>query len=190
MPSSQLPAPLAAAADLLPAPVAAGLSGAELTAVERRFGFRFAADHRALLADRLPVGRGFPDWRNAEDAHLSDWLDRPVRGVLFDVDRSGFWFRDWGRRPADPVEALRVAAERMSAVPRLVPIYGHRYLPGTGGPAGHPVLSVHQTDIIVYGADLARYLRQEFGGGYRPEWVAGADCTVPFWSELVPRPRS
>lgn len=37
--------------------------GAELEAIEERFGFRFGADHRELLAVALPVGRSWPDWK-------------------------------------------------------------------------------------------------------------------------------
>ncbi|MGA8112594.1 MAG: hypothetical protein WCA46_02915 [Actinocatenispora sp.] len=170
---------------LLPAPLAPGLSAAELDAVEHRYGFRFSADHRALLARALPVGDRFPDWRDGDPGALRDWLGRPAQGVLFDVRENGFWHPGWGERPADRAAAVRVATDELSRVPPLVPVYGHRYLPGIGGRAGHPVLSTHQTDIIVYGADLGRYLRQEFGGGYRTELVEGAECTVPFWSTLV-----
>ena len=40
----------------------------------------------------------------------------------------------------------------------------HRYLPAGRGNYGHPVLSIYQTDIIVYGTDLADYIDNEFGG--------------------------
>lgn len=170
---------------LLPAPLAPGLTEAELSAVEARFGFRFAADHRALLAAALPVGRGFPDWRNGSADELAAALAGPVDGVLFDVEHNGFWYPAWGDRPSGVADALATARRELATVPPMVPVYGHRYLPGVGGPAGHPVLSVHQTDIIVYGADLPRYLRAEFGDAHRAEMVAGARPTVPFWSDLV-----
>ncbi|BCJ35987.1 hypothetical protein Athai_34900 [Actinocatenispora thailandica] len=172
-------------ATLLPAPLAPGLTEAELAAVEARYGFRFAADHRALLGAALPVGRGFPDWRNGDPEELRDRLGWPVAGVLFDVEHGGFWYPGWGPRPVGTADALAVARGELRAAPPLVPIYSHRYLPGVGGPAGHPVLSMHQTDIVVYGADLARYLRAEFGGVDPAEASAGARPTVPFWSELV-----
>ena len=56
-------------------------------------------------------------------------------------------------------------------------------LPAGRGASGHPVLSVMQTDIICYGADLDDYLHREFGLG-----AAGdKQCrpTVMFWSLLV-----
>ncbi|MFD7667426.1 hypothetical protein [Streptomyces sp. NPDC059788] len=70
----------------------------------------------------------------------------------------------------------------MATVPQLVPVYGHRYLPGTAGESGHPVLSVHQADIIIYGNDLADYVRHEFTG--RASRFP-AHATVGFWSYFV-----
>lgn len=49
----------------------------------------------------------------------------------------------------------------------MIPIYGHRYLPAGRGTHGHPVLSIYQTDIIVYGTDLADYINNDFGGSGR-----------------------
>ncbi|GAA4211489.1 hypothetical protein GCM10022220_33240 [Actinocatenispora rupis] len=169
---------------LLPEPLAPGLTEEYLDEVESRYGFRFAADHREMLAAALPVGPGFPDWRTDSD-DLRRRLVAPADGVLFDVEHNAFWYDGWGARPSGDAAARAVAVERLAAAPPLVPVYGHRYLPGTGGGAGHPVLSVHQTDIVVYGADLPRYLRAEFGAGTGADLTAGAVCTVPFWSDLV-----
>jgi hypothetical protein len=48
------------------------------------------------------------------------------------------------------------------------------------------VLSIYQTDIIVYGTDLASYIDSEFSGS---GVVISAAWTpppmVPFWSEFV-----
>lgn len=167
---------------LLPPPLAPGLTDGDLTGIESRYGFRFAADHRAMLSAALPVGPRFPDWRR-DSPDLRRSLAAPVAGVLFDVEHNAFWYDGWGARPVDPSAALAVATDRLRSVPPLVPVYGHRYLPGTGGEAGHPVLSVHQTDIVVYGADLPRYLRAEFGPG--PSSGADTPCTVRFWCDLV-----
>ena len=45
----------------------------------------------------------------------------------------------------------------------MIPVCSHRYLPAKRGTYGHPVLSIYQTDIIVYGTDLADYIYHEFG---------------------------
>ncbi|WP_234334937.1 hypothetical protein [Streptomyces sp. NRRL S-118] len=160
-----------------------GLTERELDAVETRFGFTFSADHRVFLAAGLPRGSSrWPDWRNGDPEDLAGRLAWPVEGVLFDVEHNVFWHPAWPPRPAGKAEALRVARTELESVPKLVPVYGHRYLPGTAGEYGHPVLSVHQTDIILYGNDLTDYIHHEFAG--RSSGLL-AHATVGFWSYFV-----
>lgn len=165
-------------------PIAAGLSGAELGEVQARFGFVFAAEHAALLRAGLPAGAGWPDWRSAAPAELSSRMSRPVEGVLFDVISNAFWPASWGSRPGGPDELARIARAELAGVPRLIPLYGHRYLPAAPAPDPAPVFSVMQTDVVCYGRDLLSYLGAEFTGS--PRRVAGA-AFVPFWSELAGR---
>ncbi len=139
-----------------------GLSDAEVTATERRFGFRFPPDLRAFLQTALPTGPRFPDWRAGDEAAILYWLDSPLRGVLSDIEYNGFWLEEWGPRPDSVAEARRQGAEPASAAPRLIPIFGHRMMPDEPHLPGNPVFSVHQTEIIYYGADLADYFRHEF----------------------------
>ncbi|MFJ5140700.1 hypothetical protein [Streptomyces sp. NPDC088707] len=168
---------------LLPAQIGPGLTEAELDAVEARFGFGFSADHRVFLAAGLPLGSpNWPDWRDGDPDDLAGRLARPVEGLLFDVEHNGFWHPDWSPRPTDASEALKVARAASANVPPLVPVYAHRCLPGAPGTWGHPVLSVHQTDVILYGNDLADYIRYEFTG--RASSLT-ARATVDFWSYLV-----
>ena len=162
-------------------PLRPGLTPAELAAVEQEFGFSFADDHRAFLAAGLPFGRGWPDWRDGDRDQLRERLALPVEGVLFDIAENGFWYEGWGPQPAETAEAVAVARRLLMTVPRLVPVYSHRYLPAGRGTAGHPVLSVMQTDIIGYGADLTAYIRHEFGG----EPLKPGRPTVTFWRDLV-----
>ncbi|MFJ3609483.1 hypothetical protein [Streptomyces hydrogenans] len=160
-----------------------GLTERELDAVETRFGFTFSADHRVFLAAGLPHGSSrWPNWRNGDPGDLAERLAWPVEGVLFDVEHNVFWHPAWPSRPAETSEALRVARTELESVPQLVPVYGHRYLPGTAGEHGHPVLSVWQTDIILYGNDLTDYIQHEFAG--RSNSLL-AHATVDFWSYFV-----
>ncbi len=174
-----------AAADVLASygrfPVRPGLTEPELAGVEQEFGFSFADDHRAFLAAGLPYGRGWPDWRDGDRDQLREKLAMPVEGVLFDVAENDFWYEGWGPPPGTTADAVTVARRFLMTVPRLVPVHSHRYLPAGRGTSGHPVLSVMQTDIIGYGANLAAYLRHEFGG----EPLQAARPTVAFWRDLV-----
>src|SRR5262245_43971240 len=93
----------------------AGLTDAEVTATESRFGFRFPPDLREFLQTALPRGHRFPDWRNGDEAHLRDWLDAPRDGVVFDVECNNFWLEEWGPRPDLLDEAMRIASDLVKA---------------------------------------------------------------------------
>lgn len=162
-------------------PMSPGLSDTELGAIEDEFGFRFAADHRAFLAAGLPSGRGWPDWRGPDRAALRERLAGPVEGVLFDVAQNDFWYEGWGPRPGPAEQAVAVARRYLLTVPRMIPLFAHRYLPA--GISGHPVLSMYQTDIVSYGNDLDDWLHREFGVGVGTPGERRA--TVPFWRDLV-----
>jgi hypothetical protein len=164
------------------------LAEAEIDRIQETFVFEFADDHRAFLAAGLPLGEGWPDWRHGTADQLRDALTSPAIGVLFDVEHNAFWDHSWGNRPADACTRSRLARDKLAEVPQMVPIYGHRYLPAGRGTFGHPVLSIHQTDVICYGMDLVDYVYQEFGFGAGfertdPRWLP--QPTVAFWSALT-----
>ena len=73
----------------------------------------------------------------------------------------------------------------MAEAPKLIPLYGNRYLPAEPEAAGNPVLSVQQTDIIYYGTDLRRYIEHEFGPTDYASATAGEPRYIRFWSDLV-----
>lgn len=159
-----------------------GLSEHEVTAIEREFGFAFSPDHRALLTAALPTGPGWPNWRDSEPDAIAEALAWPVQGVLFDARNNAFWPSSWGTRPDKPSLALEVATKRLDKVPRLVPLFGHRYMSAAPAPTLSPVFSVYQTDVIYYGPDLLTYLRHEFLGEPPSKDV---QVRIPFWSDLA-----
>ncbi len=174
----------------LPAEVTPGLTDSEFDSIESRYNFRFADDHRAFLAAGLPVDepgesgwRGWPDWRHDDPDVLGALLAQPAEGVLFDVEHNGFWHPAWGDRPTDPIRRLEIARRGLGDAPQLVPVFGHRFLPGIAGQWGHPVLSIVQTDAIYYGLDLSDYLRHEFLR--QASDLDSAHATVPFWNYLL-----
>lgn len=105
---------------------------------------------------------------------------------MFDVEHNGFWYRGWGRPPEAVGERVRIARARLASVPQLIPVFGHRYLPGIAGQVGHPVLSVYQPDIIYYGADLADYLRREWlGYDAEDDRDREACSSAQFWTGII-----
>jgi hypothetical protein len=173
-----------------------GLTGTEFARIERDYEFEFADDHRAFLAAGLPLNapaakdqtwrKPWPDWRDGDPADLHEQLGWPVEGALFDVENNALWHPTWGQRPADTSTALNTARRCLTQASKMIPVYAHRYLPAGRGTHGHPVLSIYQTDIIVYGTDLADYIHNEFSGSGRS---ISADWTpppmVPFWSDFL-----
>jgi hypothetical protein len=147
-----------------------GLTDAELVATEARFAFRFPPDLRAFLQTALPQGKRFPNWRVGKESLIREWLDLPLQGILFDIEHNGFWLQEWGSRPQSLADAKRAASELVAAAPKLIPIFIHRMMPDEPHLPGNPVFSVHQTDIIHYGFDLADYLRKEFHLPGREPW--------------------
>jgi GDSL-like Lipase/Acylhydrolase family len=117
---------------------------------------------------------------------LREQLGWPVEGALFDVEHNALWHPSWGQRPTGISQALSTARQHLTRAPTMVPVYAHRYLPAGRGTCGHPVLSIYQTDIIIYGTDLTEYINHEFTDSDRfisPDWTPPP--MVPFWSEFL-----
>jgi hypothetical protein len=149
---------------------APALTDADVERIESTFSFRFPPDLRAFLQTAFPQGKWFPDWRSGSEADLCDWLDIPRKGALFDIEHNDFWLTEWGPRPESLSKALQCAETLLAAAPKLIPVYGHRMMPDEPNLEGNPVFSVHQTDIIYYGHDLADYLRHDFNLPMRRPW--------------------
>jgi hypothetical protein len=168
-------------------PFDTGLTDAEVSSAEARYGFRFPPDLRAFLQAGLPRGTRFPDWRSGDEAVLRDWLDLPRQGLHFDIEHKQFWLDEWGPRPPSSEESRRVVTGLVETAPRLIPVFAHRMMPAEPNLPGNPVLSVHQTDIIVYGVDLRDYLIHEFlardGIGVWP--IPDDIRRIPFWDSML-----
>ena len=123
------------------------------------------------------------NWRDDSEESIVERLNAPYDGIYFDIEYNDFWWDAWGTRPTKLNDALTVAKEVLSNVPRLMPIYGHRYIPQEPALAGNPVFSVMQTDVIYYGNDLVSYFANEF------HLTVFESVTSPrhieFWSELA-----
>jgi len=128
--------------------LADGLTDSELGSAEERCSSSFPPDLREFLQLVLPIGSSFPDWRSISCDTLDSWLAGPFEGIAFDIEHNSFWWPAWGPKPAHLATAKEVARAALEAAPRLVPIFGHRFLPTEPLERGNPVFSVVQTDII------------------------------------------
>lgn len=195
-----------------------GLTDEQIADVERRWSLRFPPDYRLFLRTLHSVewvrhgeyytdpvtGRAvsrprptFYNWLTDGDTLQSmfAWL---WEGLQFDVEHNALWPASWGPKPATLEAQKQRVRELVEAAPKLIPIFGHRYLLAEPYVAGNPVFSVYQSDIIVYGADLRGYLLREFADllgldqrAVERETAAAvrrryADfIAVPFWDALL-----
>ncbi|WP_286930655.1 MULTISPECIES: hypothetical protein [Aeromicrobium] len=159
-----------------------GLSDQEVSRVQDRFNFVFGPEHREFIQSAVPVGGSWPDWRNGSDEDLRALLDWPVEGALFDVHNSGFWPVSWGDAPDGRDERERRARSHLVRVPRLVPLFSHRYLASDPQFCPGPVFSVYQTDVVFYGDNILDYVAHEFSV---PPLQPSHRTHVPFWSDLA-----
>ena len=189
-----------------------GLSEQEIATIEQHYDVRFPPDYRLFLqmlhcVDRPCVGAKYSDgetmtpattalfynWQTDAEALQAAyaWL---VEGLFFDVQQNDLWLQSWGEKPTTAEAQEARVRELMNAAPRLIPVSGHRYLLAEPCEAGNPVLSIYQSDMIIYGVDLHDYFLTEFGtliGGGRSygsrltQEKFEAYQTIPFWGEFL-----
>lgn len=143
-----------------------GLSDLEVLQIQEKFAVQFPPDLKQFLQTRLPISDRFVNWRQGladmETAKgIVDRLSWPLDGILWDL-RNDAWLSIWGNKPKIHEDKVAIAKSCYAQVPKMVPIYSHRYIPSDPDESGNPVFSVHQTDIIYYGFDLASYFAHEF----------------------------
>ncbi|HEX5228254.1 MAG TPA: hypothetical protein VFW44_11115 [Bryobacteraceae bacterium] len=161
-----------------------GYTQTELEDVQAKWGFRFPPDLLERLREERTIipGDDF-DWITTPDEKIKDVLGWPLEGFLFDVQH-GLWWPDWGDRPVDEASVEGRFREIFSAAPKLLPVYGHRYIPEEPHEGGNPIFSVWQMDVIYYGADLSDYVDREMRA---TEFDAGWPRLkqIRFWSRAV-----
>lgn len=199
-----------------------GLSEREVERIELYWSVHFPPDYRRFLRrlhapDRPMRGAVFTDviergqqrsrmvrsersafynWLVDEHA-LRTQLNSLIEGLAFDVENSDLWPLTWGQKPNSEYARRARIADLIAAAPSLIPVYAHRYLVGEPKVEGNPVLSIHQSDIIVYGPELRSYFLVEFADllgidassvRREAEIVTNLNsaryAAIPFWGEL------
>jgi hypothetical protein len=145
-----------------------GLSIEEVASIEAQLGFRLPEDFVYLFQNLQDPGQVFFPWSNFKKQAYDDKIRWVLEGIEFDIDRNKFWMDRWGKRPTSLSTALDIARNDFETWPKLLPIFGHRFLAAEPRRPGNPVFSIMHTDIIYYGADLAHYLVNEFIAPGRP----------------------
>jgi len=139
-----------------------GLTETEVFAAETLYNFKFPPDLKEFLMFALPTSKGWINWRDLQNPIIKEMFDWVYEGIYFDIEHNVFWLDEWGAKPSNLEEALSIAKEKIDEAPKLIPIFGHRYIPAFPNEINNPVFSVYQTDIIYYGSNLWNYLENEF----------------------------
>ena len=167
-----------------------GLSERQILEIERIVGAALPRDLRALLSVKVPVDGarhvGFPDWHNDPQGVFDHYKALIEDRLLFDVEKSDFWHPLFGEKPDSILLAKEHALTvfRSAAIPRLIPIYGHRFM--IAGHDDSPVISyMGPADTVVYGVTLKVYLEYEFLDQVDPGAGWAAPDTIPFWSDVL-----
>ena len=169
-----------------------GLSDEEFKKIEKFYNIKFPKVLRILYKSFLP---NFYNWRDFSENNvkkIKNYLNMPIEGILFDIENNGFWMDCFGEKTGNPEQDKAKAEEffknaKEEEVPKLIPIYSHRYVPSFPDSIDVPIFSVMQTDIIYYGKNIENYFEHEFDNNYNPEQES-ADLgiiEIPFWSKLT-----
>eukprot|EP00971_Amphidinium_carterae_P063368 1254099-Amphidinium_carterae.1 len=78
-------------------------------------------------------------------------------------------------------QCLEIARVALQSCPRLIPSYKDRCMASEPCEAGQPVLSIHQSEIIRYGTDLAAFLAAQFHIEPVREALDTPAVIIPFW---------
>jgi hypothetical protein len=162
-----------------------GYSSSDLAQIQTQWRIRFPPDLVDLLRTQRPLigGPGSFDWLLSDPSYIQERFDWPFDGFWFDIEHNDLWWPEWGDKPSTPAEQRARLKEVLAGVPKLIPLFGHRYLPAEPFESGSPVFSVYQSDIICYGANLQDWIERERGS-----WGASLLPPlkeIPFWSEAM-----
>jgi hypothetical protein len=163
-----------------------GLTEDQIDQIERTWALAFPPDYRLFLrrlhaVDQPMRGATYEhyDKLTGKSSHapyerpaFCNWLTDTEElrgqfawlheGLEFEVEHNDQWPKGWGPKPVTLDAQKQRVRELVAAAPRLIPVFAHRYLVASPNRAGNPVLSVYQSDIVVYGYDLRSYLLFEF----------------------------
>lgn len=184
------------------------LNASQIKTLEKEVGFAFPADYRLFLehlhaTNKARTGAsfgengnltatkkpGFRDWLTESDA-IDEATSSVFEGFIFDIEQSAVWSKRWGKRPTTKKAREKALRAQFAKAPKLIPIFGHRFLLAEPNKIGNPVFSIHQTDIIIYGANLRDCLLREFHqllGVPAPRVTTWTNdyTKIPFWGEFL-----
>ena len=172
-----------------------GMSSSEIAEIEKLYDIYFPSELKGLYSVGLPVSSGFYNWRDVSVDNvecIKKTLKRPILGLQTELENDfggdgfphdDFWYDGWGDKPNNFNQAYKILLTHYNNAPKLIPIYGHRYMPFIQNSEEAPVFSIIGSDIIYYGENLISYLETEFK---LREYNNDMKCQhIDFWSDLL-----
>ncbi|ERN14231.1 uncharacterized protein LOC18442486 [Amborella trichopoda] len=160
-------------------PIAPGLTNQEFKTLETSLSISFPPDLRIILEAGVPVGHGFPNWRQlgtqglvSARAHLSTGLAHWL---------TNHWPSSFGSKPSEP-SLVKTKADAL--IRESVPIYGDFYIPSSPDLGSNPVLWVRANGVKWAGFDLVDFFERIWGVA-APAWRAKRAREIEFWKEIV-----
>jgi len=141
-----------------------GLTGNEIKIIEERYNIIFPKSLVEFYKLGLPISDGFVNWRDESNENIEkikQKLSRPYDGILWAIKENNFWVDNWDK-PKTFAEQKEKFLEEMKNEPKPIPVYIFRYILSKDGIEDPAVLSMHNSDIIVYGNNLDEYFDNEF----------------------------
>ena len=173
----------------------AGLSDCEAAEIEEILTTPIRPDLKILMRAAIPesvrkwqlIGWQedgyFPYWRKDTRhsiAMANAWL---YKSTAFDVEH-GFRTKQFGPKPDTSHDAIEHAIETIRRYPRMIRMWGHRFMPMHPGGSGNLVVSMHGPgDTIIYGRDLVTYWCKKFWISM-PNWIPAPRKSIEQWESL------
>lgn len=167
-----------------------GLTNEDLENIRNIYSFSFPKVIESFYRYALPVSDDptlFPRWNDFSEENVNrikEWINSPQKWLALDVS-NGQWLNIWGERPQSKADADVVFSKLLSASPKLIPIYGHRFYPLIEGIDDPPIISTVGMDTVYYGSGLRDYLRREFLSESPFIETINVPVSIPFWSDII-----
>ncbi len=156
-----------------------GMTESEIEQTEKEFNIKFTSEHRQFLKILHTIDRKqvytYEDDETGEIEHhespffynwlsdkeeIKDTINWPYTTMLSDVmGANKVWLKSWGNiRPTSEETKEKIFSAWFKKTPKLIPIYGHRFIVSNHDNTQNPVLSIRGSDTIVYGWNMRHYL--------------------------------
>ncbi|WP_064965754.1 hypothetical protein [Tenacibaculum ovolyticum] len=159
-----------------------GMKENEIDAIEKTNNFKFSNYHREFLkvlhttdkkqvfeytetfdedAEVLFEERSyFYNW-NTDIDNIRRELNYVYEDLLKDTLEHGLWLRSWGTKPESIDDRKKIFTRWYHNAPKLIPIYGHRFVISEPKEMDNTILSIMGSDTIIYGVNMRHYLLNE-----------------------------